>query len=460
MRNKRVLLFIFLFSSIISAAFALELQTNNPRVLAVTANDKFSYGLSQNKDDQLTATTELHFILPAFFIDLYDNSITNRAFPGSRYDELIIKAGTTIKLTDDLPIPLDISFTPQTGFFLLGNFGMGLAQNLNHQMSCVDQVTIEYEHFEKPFSPVLNAAFSFSYQPLDFVKLNLDLASNNAIFYCTEQKLKLQATFGNKTSFTSFAGYTWNQTQASSTTLKAYKNQTQGFNYGFSLDTGLFKLDFITYPQSRNGLGAICMDFLNFKKHQWEQTDLSFYSGLSYLINTEFLENQLERKIQTNLSAYLNSKYVSGFKTNKENPSPYRYERDYEIITLGLKYQQPLDFLQGWLTSYVEVGTGAAIFGLQKLAYHLPQENYDFYKYKTKAFWQMEANVGLDIIPQGLLNYGSAAYSLTLYAGTIFIPQHAQATKQIKQDTYRPANWQLHPFEFKFGFAVHMGLDF
>ena len=458
MRNKRVLLFTFLFSSFFATVFSLEIKKNEPRVLAVTANDKFTYGLSQNKDDQLTATTELHFILPCFFIDINDNSITNRFFPGGRYDELIIKAGTSLKLFNTEPF--EIVFTPLSGFCFLGNFGMGFAQNMNHQISCVDEVVLEYEHFEKPFSPVFNAAVSFSYKPMDFVKLTLDLASNNAIFYTTDQSASVNATFGNKTTVNIFTGYKWNQTHASSTALKAYKDQTKGFNYGFNIDTGLFKFDFITYPQSRNGLGSICMDFMNFKNHNWERSDLNFYTGLCYFINTEFLETQIESKIYQNFSIYLNNKYVSGFKTNKVNPSPYRYERDYETMTVGLKYEQPLTILNNWITPYVEVGTGAAMFGLQKLAYHLPNKNSDVYKYDTKDFWQIEANIGLDIFPQGMLNFGNATYSLTVYAGTIFIPDSARATKQIKLDTYRTTNWQLHPFEFKWGFALHMGLDF
>ena len=468
MRNKRVLLFTFLIFSLCAAVFSLEIQKNEQRVFAVTANDKFTYGLSQNKDDQLTATAEFHFILPYFFLSFNDNSITNRGhktnmedpstFSNGRYDELFIKAGTHINLYDAQDFQL--IFTPQAGFCILGNFGMGIAQNMNHQMSCVDEVKIGYEKFNKPFAPVLNAEISASYSPFDFFKCALELSANNAIFYTTDQSVTLNAKLGNKTTFNIFTGYRWNQTHAESTTLQAYKNATEGFNYGFILDTGLIKLDFITYQKSRNGSGSICMDFMNFKNHDWEQTDLSFYAGLSFLINTEFLETQIESKITDKLSVYLNNKYVSGFKTNKVNKSPYRYERDYETVTAGIKYEQPLAFLQNWITPYVEVGTGTAMFGLQQLAYHLPQKNYDIYKYNTKAFWQMEANVGLSLIPPGLINYGSACYSLTIYAGTIFIPEHKKAGAQIKQDTYRATGWQLKPFEFECGFNVHIGLDF
>ena len=468
MRSKRIWLFTFLFSSFCASAFSFGIQKNEQRIFAVTANDKFTYDISQNKDDQLTATTELHFILPYCFIDINDNSITNRGyktnkanpntFSSGRYDELIIKTGTHINIYSTQS--LEFTFTPQAGFCILGNFGMGIAQNLNHRMNCVDEVNLEYEKFTKPFVPVLNTKVSVSYSPLDFLKLTLNLAGNNAFFYTTDQSVNINATFGSKTKFNIFTGYTWNQTHAKSTTLRAYKNTMEGLNYGFNLDTGLIKLDFTTYQKSRYGLGTICMDFLNFKNHNWEQTDLSFYAGISYFINTEFLETQVESKISEKLSVYLNNKYVSGYKTNKINPSPYRYERDYETITFGLKYEHPLNFLQDLITPYLEVGTGVALFGLQKLAYHLPQENYDVYKYKTKSFWQIEANIGLNIIPPGLLNFGNACYSLTLYAGTLIIPEYKKAGAQIKQDTYRATGWQLKPFEFKYGFNVHMGLDF
>lgn len=55
----------------------------------------------------------------------------------------------------------------------------------------------------------------------------------------------------------------------------------------------------------------------------------------------------------------------------------------------------------------------------------------------SQLFLQIEANVGFDIIPD-----------------------YKNATKQIKKDTYRKDSWSLNPFEFRYGFAVHFGLDF
>ena len=339
---------------------------------------------------------------------------------------------------------------------------MGIAQNLNHKLSCVDKVNLDYEHFSNPFAPIINSIISFDYIPpaADFIKIRLELESDNIINYSTGQKLSVNTAYGKNTIFNLFAGYSWNQTHNNSYTLKQYKTFTEGFNYGFNLDTGLLKFDYITWSDSNYGYGTISLDFINIQKHNWQKTDINFYTGLSFFINTEFLETQVQTAPVNNFSIYLNEKYVSGFKTNKINPSPYRYERDYELLTMGIKYEQPLPFLQNWVTPYVELGTGIASFGIQKLANHLPDLYSDSYKYDTKFFWQLQANLGLDIIPQGLLNFGSAAYSLTVFAGTIFIPDSAGATKQIMQDTYRTDDWKLQPFEFVFGFALHMGLDF
>lgn len=460
MLHKKALSILLLFFSLLVHTFAFQIKKNDLRILTSTANDKFSYALAQNKDDQFTASFELHFILPYLFLDINDNSITNRTFPGSRYDELILKTGTTLNLFDSLPF--ELTFTPQTGFCFLGNFGMEFAQNLNHNMSNVDEVKLEYEHFKKPVAPIINAQTSFAYTlpQTQFITLKLDLTSDNIFFYSTEQKITANVTFGTNTTLNLFAGYKWTQPHISSPALKAYKNETTGFNYGFNLDTGLIKLDFVTFPQSKNGAGTISLDFINLQNHNWQESDLHFFTGMCFIINTEFLETQVQSQQFNNFSVYFNSKYVSGFKTNKINPSEYRYLRNYEIFSIGVKYEQPLDFLQNWVTPYIELGTGAASFGITQLANHLPYSTFDSYKYKTKTFWQMEANIGLDIIPQGTLNFGNAAYSFTVYAGTIFIPDSAAATKQIKLDTYRSADWQLHAFEFKWGFALHMGLDF
>ena len=468
MKLKKLFLLILFLPALFSNVFSLEIKKNDLRVLGSTSNDKFSYGISQNKDDQLTASTEIHIFLPYLFFDLYINAITNRGFKSditnpltftsSRYDELKFQTGTTINLLNISDFELE--FTPQAGFCFLGNYGMAFQQNLNHNLCNVDEVHLDYETFDKSFIPVLNSNLTFSYYPLDFLKLQFDIFSGNSLFYSTKQNIELNAIFGDKTKLKVFTGYSWNQTHNDSPSLKVWNNTTQGFNYGFNLDTGLFVFDFITYARPRYGVGTISMDFMNLKKSSWQKTDLNFYWGLTRFINTEFMETQIQSPVFNNFSVYLNNKYVSGFRTNKTNPSAYRYERDYETITFGIKYEQPLSFINNWITPYIELGTGIASFGIQKLANHIPEESFDTFNLGTKTFWQLEANIGLDIIPQGLLNLGNAAYSLTIYAGTIFIPDSVVATKQIMLDTYRTADWQLHPFEFKWGFALHMGLDF
>ena len=106
------------------------------------------------------------------------------------------------------------------------------------------------------------------------------------------------------------------------------------------------------------------------------------------------------------------------------------------------------------------MGTGTASFKVQKLANHLSNSTYDSYEYGSKLFFQMELNVGFDIIPEGMLNFGNSSYQVTVFVGTIFIPDYKNATEQIKKDTYRKDSWSLNPFEFRYGFAVHFGLDF
>ena len=72
----------------------------------------------------------------------------------------------------------------------------------------------------------------------------------------------------------------------------------------------------------------------------------------------------------------------------------------------------------------------------------------------------MQVIAGLDIIPQGLLNFSNTAFSLSFFAGTIIIPQASKASDYIRQDTYRTTDWKLKPLEFIYGFSLHMGLDF
>lgn len=468
MKFSKAIFSTLIFLCICSSSFTLEIQKNDLRVFAATQNDKFSFGISQNKDDQFTASNEIHIIFPYFYFDFNINAITNRGyktnlqdpatFSCGRYDELIAKAGLTVNLFDYSDFKIDL--TPKAGFCLLGNFGMEWEQNVNHKLSGINDVNLDYERFRRPFAPGLDLTLSLSYKPLYFVNTKLDVNLNNAIFYTTEQSIVLNSTFGTKSLFNVFAGYTLNQTHASSPALEAYKKNTKGFNFGFNLDTGLFKIDYITYPQTRYGYGTLSLDFMNLTKSSWRRIDLNFFMGLSCLINTEFLETQIQSNKIGPVSVYLKNKYVSGFKTNKVNPSAYRYERDYQIITAGVKYEQPLAFIQNWVTPYIELGTGIASFGIQELANQIPESTVNSNNLGTKNFWELEAIAGLDIVPQGLLNFGNAAYSFTVFAGTVIIPQAKKAGAHIKKDTYRTTTWTLHPVEFIYGFAVHMALDF
>ena len=84
MKFSKVILFtLLLFTS--SLAFTLEIQQNDLRLFAATQNDKFSFGISQNKDDQFTASNEVHLVFPYFYFDLNINAITNRGSKTNLY---------------------------------------------------------------------------------------------------------------------------------------------------------------------------------------------------------------------------------------------------------------------------------------------------------------------------------------------------------------------------------------
>ena len=223
MKHRKIALFLLLYAQLAPSSFALQIKKNAPQVFLSVGNDKFSYGLSQNKDDQLTASTQFHITLPNFFADFAINSITNRGyktdladpltFTNGRYDELLLKAGTSINLYTNSELTFDL--TAETGFYILGNFGMDFAQNINHKMNGVSAVKLEYEKFDKPFAPLINSRLDFFWQPEDFIKFSVSTAFNNSIFYFTEQALKFGLQLGNKTKFSVFTGYTWKQAQNS-----------------------------------------------------------------------------------------------------------------------------------------------------------------------------------------------------------------------------------------------------
>ena len=55
---------------------------------------------------------------------------------------------------------------------------------------------------------------------------------------------------------------------------------------------------------------SINVDFVNLSKHNWKKSDIHFLTGLTYFMNTEFLENQIQIGFAENLSFYFNNKLI------------------------------------------------------------------------------------------------------------------------------------------------------
>lgn len=464
---KRALLFFLLFQFIYIPFYSIEIVKNEPRYFLSTTNDRFSFGITQNKDDQYTASTEFHLFFPYFFCDLEVNSYTNRGyksdlsdsstFSKGRYDELFFRTGTKINLLKTQFSTIDV--IPSLGFDYLGNLLFEDIQNIYHKMKKIPPVSLGYDKFSHPIAPVLDFCFNYSVNYFPFITNLVTFETDDNIFYSSNKKLKISTIIGkDKTLFDFYCGYNWNNLFCNSTTFTLAQNVTNGTNIGFCLDTGFYKFDYTGYLSYLYGTGTLSFDFLCLKKHNWDKTDIILSSGLSYIFSTEYLINTIELPSDNNFSFFLSSKYVSGFKINSVNPDlPYRTERDYEINEIGFRYRIPCI---NWISPYIELGTGIATFRIQKLYNHIPDSPYYSKDLGTKNFWEIESCIGIDLIPEGLLVLGSASYQFTFFAGTTYIPDFKKASQYIKKDNYRKENWELTPFSFTYGFAITFGLDF
>lgn len=471
MKLKSFCAYIAVFFTV-SFLSGLELIKNNERLFLLSSNDKFSYGISHNLDDQFSFSFGVHTIFPYLYVNFDLNGITNRGYKTdvtdettffhSRYDELSLLTGTQINLYQNNSFSINLD--ANAGFIALGNFGGEKVQNITHVMDKVPTLVLPYEKPEHNFSPSLNCDLKFAYNINPIFKLQFTAESKNSLFYFNREAFTLSTIFGNeKTLLEIFSGYEFLQNQTDSQTFSIYANQSQGYNFGWKLDTGFFKFDYLVYTKGRFGYGTLYVDLFNLNNRDFTQSDLYSSFSITKFMGTTYLETQLQCFVPNveNLYITYNNRYVSGYKKNLYSTSDfYRIERDYDINSIGLKYEYDIPAIKNWVTPFTEIATGVTAFGIRKLSNHKPESTEPYIDYGMNFCWELEATAGVDLFPEHFIKLGTANYQLSLFAGVIVIPEYKKISEFIKKDTYRTNTWKMNLFEPSFGFSVKMGLDF
>lgn len=451
------------------SASALGFEEHESRAFLATSNDKFSLGISH---DLYTASFESHIQLRYVFFDLELNSFTNRGFTAisgdassfvsGRYDEIYFRAGTDLSLIRSSAFSLNL--LPATGFSILGDFGMETFQNNNHKRNNVPAVHLDYDTFAHPFAPSLDVTLKAALPFSPLFQADINLTSRNTVFYQTKQELRTGFTFGReKTSFSAFAGYDWSQPLVSSsdsrTALLSFESQS-GPVAGFVLDTGIARFEYTGWFNSY-GYGTINVDVLNALKSRWSHSDAFFSTGVSHLIDTEFLINQIGIPYSDWLSFIFTNRYVSGFKKNDVHPAlQERFERDYAINTLGIRAQYTPEFLAGWLSPYAEVSGGVATYIIRKLSNHIPGSSATPDIAGNAPFAVFDITAGLSLIPDGTLCLGSGSLAASAFVSALITPSYKKASELVRKDMYRSNDWNMKAVEFSWGIMVRFGLDF
>ena len=471
-------------------------------------NDTFAIGgLSYNYDDQLSFSEHFSLSAPAYEIKVNMLAFTNRGWrDGWDIHDYSLKSndggsGDPMQGRYDmteilLALPVNFSFsnrlmlfvTIEGGISIVGNQHYEVLQNTLHTIKGISRVFVDYDSDQNVFYPTFNGKIGFGTSIVELEKTSLFLAieneSRNAFGF--EYSNTIDAVFGltdrSKDILTASIGYTWAKTESDWLTQKLYREYAHGPMLGLKIDTGTVKLNYYTYLSSRYGFGTISFDVLSFfNESTWNKNNIFVDVGKVKMMNTQFYFIGMEFPItDTKLLITTETRYISGnpaFKTWIEETDETlstepRFKRAYDSFFLGVKYEFTSQDTKGWVTPYSKAALG--IMRWQKVAL-MNMMNFDKAKEEWSGLWPdeltgvhstsskrllsfaLDAEIGLTLIPEGLLSSSTTTIQINLFGGVTIIHNPKAVENHLDMET-EDAN-RVSAIMPKFGVSMRFGFD-
>ena len=190
--------------------FCLSALHAEPKQLKLgIGNDIWTFGISQNNDDQLSFSSRVEYVDTDFDLALSVDAITNRGWKMDwSSSDLISGRYDTIYLDFELNTlsygknGFYFSFKPLLGFSLAGNLGLDKVQNFLHQNTSIPQVDIPYE-IGYVFSPrlggelLIGPGFSFGSNSSSF-KAFAGVNAVSSLLFETEASAYFRSTIESR----------------------------------------------------------------------------------------------------------------------------------------------------------------------------------------------------------------------------------------------------------------------
>ena len=464
-------------------------------------NDKYAYGLSRNDDDQLSYSEHVAIEAEAWYLKVNCNGITNRGWKAGwdihdetvkddvnslyhgRLDVTEVKFG--YNYTYDFDGLLSLKVSPETGFFLSGYTGYDYLQNTVHNIFGMHEVHLPYDYEDVRFHYYLglNANVYFDLAQLHSSKLTANFGAVASYAFGFESTEKLTATLSLNNGYSEILalslGWNWTQEHNDSEAMDLYAQYINGPYLSYSINTGLFNMNYFTELTNHLGYAVFTVDVLSFFHPTiWKENNFYLSMGVAYMIGIKFQDQELNYPINDNWSIVLKNRYVAGYPTDRKeelNGDPdveYRLKMGHVMDTLGFEFSYPLEILKNWVAPYVSVSLGYMRWDFTALTnmvkwYDFPSLNIpysddeDAPKYDHSFVIDLET--GFTIIPEGLISFNSTSFTISGFVGLSyvtgdFVKFYRQVTEdQIWDNTYTP-NWKDN-FIFRYGLTLNFGFD-
>lgn len=467
-------------------------------------NDRWSGGMSFDYDDQLSFAEYFSLEAPAWELHVNMLGITNRGWQkgwsvsdpslkgdgnriAGRYDVTEILLSFPLELVENPWFFLDVE--PYLGVSVIGRQDYVVLQNTVHRILGMAQVDLDYEtSSNKPYASLGGTVSAGGAIPLSWrTRLALGVKGtfyNNIGFnyrqhadvFVSVEGWNRGLCCGDEGDLLSFAvGYTWTQTQSDWTTAILYDEYMQGVTLSYEVNAGFLRLGYSSCLDTRRGYGTVVVDVMSlFKPSRWYESDVILSLGKLSLMDITFFDVGLELPLgYSNFSFVIRNRYVSGNPSYAENASTGRdpalsgrFQRNYDGVLLGAKYSFDSYATRGFVTPYVVVSSGVMRWEAVNLVNMNETlmvsdtlvRNYN-HSYSTGRLcsFAMDLELGISLLPQGLLSSSRTTFQFNLNAGVTFIHNPGEVARLL--ESYTPDSPLVAMFMPRFGISLQLGFD-
>jgi hypothetical protein len=420
-------------------------------VLIGTGNDKWTFGLSRNNDDQLSYSGNIRVEAPVWTLSLDLNGYTNRGWkdawynnqPDSDPDHFFHGRYDTIDLAFALkwfPVGAEhweLEIAPRLGFLMAGNYGFDYFQNLVHRISRIHLVDLPYETGNF-FAPKVSARVESrgfwrlpdKWGDLTDIGVGVSFDTENNIGFETSQYIgtELFLRRDREKLLALSLGYIWYQQYTDWSTQRLALWFEQGLRLGFEINAGALSVNYWYALQNTFGYTTYYVDVMSFfQKSTWKENDLIITLASSRILKQTYHTLEVQTQLfDSRWALLMTNRYIAGNPIDKKaeaenDPGKFaRLKLAFSLWSFGIKYEVPDGWSKGWCTPFVSLSLGMERFEFAILDNMLPHESTPWTTWAEYSFI-MDAEFGVSLFPAGWLKAGNAAYRLIVSGGVTWI---------------------------------------